>query len=456
MIETIKSFGCRPVKSLVLLLLLLIILAAGFPPPLHAGGKEVITVEVEGTITSGKMAYLERKIQQAEKAGAELLVIILDTPGGLVDPTIGINSAILNAALPVAVLVAPAGAIAASAGSFILLSSDIAAMVPGTTVGAAHPVTISPEGMATADEKTTIFLAKHLRNLANEKGRPPDLAEQFVTENLTLSAREAYAEGVIEYLVSDLTALLKELDGKVISKNDQTYVLDTAGAQVESGDMNTSERVQNWLSDPLISFILLMLGVLGLYFGLSNPGVGVPEVLGGVALVMGIYGIGMFEASTTGIILLVLGLGLVVAEIFTPGFGVLGIGGGISLLAGALLLPREPLMGVNWYRSFIQAVGVTVVLVIAFALLVAQRVVHYRKNRYTSGTFFNAPRKGIVTEELSPAGMIKAQGEIWIAYSEDGTIIEKGTEVEVVRAEGTRIWVRPATLPEINEESREG
>lgn len=439
--------GCRTLKTALILLLMLTMWAV-FASPLSAGGKTIITANMEGTITPGKLAFLERKIRDSEKAEAELLVIILDTPGGLVDATISINSAILNAGLPVAVLVAPSGAIAASAGSFIVLSSDIAAMAPGTTIGAAQPVTLSPEGVEEAGDKTTKFLSKHLRNLAGEKGRPPEIAEKFVTENLTLSAREAYEEGVIEYLASDLPDLLEQLHGQTVDKHDKIFVLDTSSPVIETGEMNVSEQVQNWLSDPQISFLLLMLGILGLYFGLSAPGTLVPEVLGGILLIMGIYGIGMFEATTTGLILLLLGVGLIVAEIFTPGFGILGVGGGLSLLAGALLLPHEPLMGVNWYSGFRQTVIVVVIAVIALALLAAQRVIHYRKHRYTGSNFFTAPRKGVVVKELAPEGMIKAQGEIWIARSEDGKIIEEGTGVEVVQAVSTILWVRPVNKQE--------
>ncbi len=423
--------------------------------PLSAGGKTVITLPMEGTITPGTLVFLERIIRNSEQLQAELLVIIMDTPGGLVDATISINSAILNARIPVAVLVAPSGAIAASAGSFILLSSDIAAMAPGTTIGAAQPIALSPEGVEEAGDKTTKFLSGHLRNLAGEKGRPPEIAEKFILENLTLSAREAYEEGVIEYLAADLPELLKQLHGQEIRKHDKTFMLDTADPVIEAGKMNINEQMQNWLSDPQISFLLLMLGILGLYFGFSNPGTMVPEVLGGILLVMGIYGIGMFEATTTGLILLLLGVGLLVAEIFTPGFGILGIGGGLSMLAGALLLPHEPLMGINWYSGFRQTVIVVVIAVVVFSLLAAQRVLHYRKHRCTESTFFTAPHKGTVVKELAPEGMIKAQGEIWIARSENGEIIKEGTEVEVVRAESTLLWVRPANKPEKYEQSRE-
>lgn len=406
----------------------------------------VIVAGVRGTITAGQLGYLRRQIDNAEKKGAQLFLIEMDTPGGLVDATIKINSAILNAPLPVAVLVAPAGAIAASAGSFIVLSADIAAMAPGTTIGAAQPVTLTPEGAESAGEKTTRFLAQHLRSLAREKGRPEDIAERFVTENLTLSAREALEAGVIDYLAADRAELLRLIDGLTVEKGGRTYTMDTAGAAVVEAEMNLRERFQNWLSDPQIAFLLLMLGVMGIYFGLSSPGTFIPEVIGGILLIMGIYGIGLFDTNTTGIILLFLGIGLIVAEIFTAGFGVLGVGGALSLVAGAILLPHEPLMGADWYGVFrFTAIGVAVAVAV-ISLLVFQRVVHSRRHSPTGSTLLGAPRRGVVVTEIPAAGtgMVRAHGELWQARSAEGAVIPPGIEVEVVRADTLTLYVRPA------------
>nr|HPZ65567.1 ATP-dependent Clp protease proteolytic subunit [Bacillota bacterium] len=192
----------------VILLVLLVLNAAPV-----AAENQVFVLKIEGTITAGQLNFIKRQIQAAEEVGADLLVIVLNTPGGIVDATLEINEAFLNARVPVAVFVAPAGAIAGSAGAFIVVSSDIAAMAPGTTIGAAHPVALTPEGTTAADEKTTKFLAGHIKSLAREKGRPTDVAEKFVTENLSISSREALEKGLIEYLVHDLDELLDVLDG---------------------------------------------------------------------------------------------------------------------------------------------------------------------------------------------------------------------------------------------------
>ncbi len=425
--------------GLSILLFFLIFLIAS---SVDAAEKPVHVVELEGAITTGQKNYLERRIEQALEGDAQLFVLVMNTPGGLVDATLQINELFLNAPLPVAVLVAPSGAIAGSAGAFIIISSDIAAMAPGTTVGAAQPIAISPDGTSEADDKTTKFYAAHLRSMAREKGRPEDIAEKFVTENLTLDAREALEEGLIEYITGDVSALLEELDGKRINKNDDSFILNTAGAPVIYDEMNLRERFQNWLSDPQIAFLVLMLGILGIYFGLNAPGTIVPEVSGAILLIMGIYGIGLFDTNTTGIILLLVGIGLIVAEVFTAGFGILGIGGAVAMVAGAVLLPMEPLMARDWYATFIATVVGTVLGIVLIMLFVVQRIVQSRKQWRDGSTYFNPPQKGIVVSDINPEGMIKARGELWKARSEDGSVIKAGSDVEILRAETLLLWVR--------------
>jgi len=432
------------ILPLFLLLAALLMLPAAFSlaaAPGEAGA--VVAVEMEGMITAGKLSYLLRQIEEAAADEVQLLLIVMDTPGGLVDATIKINQALLNAPLPVAVLVAPAGAIAASAGSFIVLSADIAAMAPGTTIGAAHPVELTPEGASPAGEKTTAFLAEHLRSLAKAKGRPEDVAEKFVTENLSLSAWEAKEAGVIDLLASDVNDLLKQLDGRVVEKEGRKYHLSTAGAAIHHPAMTPGEKMQDLLSNPQVAFLLLMLGLLGLYFGFATPGTFVPEVVGGILLVMGIYGIGLFDTSTTGIVLLLLGAGLIIAEIFTPGFGVLGIGGALSLIAGAILLPFEPLMSAEWYLSFrLTAIGI-VLAVLLIALAVTSAVVYSCRRWKDGSSYFKPPERGIAVSDIDPEGQIKSRGELWLARSDDGSRIPAGTEVEIVRSETLYLWVRP-------------
>ena len=410
--------------------------------------RSVYLIEVEGVITTGQKNFIERQIQQATEIDSQLLVLRINTPGGLVDATMKINEMLLNAPMPVAVLVAPSGAIAGSAGTFILMASDIAAMAPGTTIGAAQPVALSPGGAEDAGDKAITFYASYMRNTAEAKGRPGDIAERFVTENLSLGSGESLEKGMIDYLAGNLQELMNAVDGKEIEKQDEVFKLSTAGAPIEQDEMTLAERFQNWLSNPQIAILILMAGFFGIYLGLSAPGTIVPEVGGLILLVMGIYGIGLFDTNTTGIVLLLLGLGLIMAEIFTSGFGVLGVGGIISLAVGAIMMPVEPLMAADWYPTFIVTVAGVVLGLAIIMLVVVQRIIRSRR-RWTRGSeHFTPPKKGVTANDLDPEGRIKARGEYWSARSADGSTIPAGKEVEVVKAETLKLWVKLSTNQE--------
>jgi membrane-bound serine protease (ClpP class) len=434
------------IANRIIFIVMLIAFLLAFTVPtgtVSAAQNPVYIVEFNGAVTAGLNNYLQRQVELAQDSESQLFVLIMNTPGGLVDATLQINQLFLNAKMPVAVLVAPSGAIAGSAGAFILISADLAVMAPGTTVGAAQPISFSPEGAESADQKTINFYAGHLRSIAREKGRPESIAERFVTENLTIDAREALELGVINYIAADLEELLEIVDGTEIEKQGITYSFETAGAPIMREDMNLRERLQNWLSDPQIAFMVLIIGFLGIYFGLNAPGTIVPEVSGLILVILGIYGIGLFDTNTTGIILLLVGLALIIAELFTAGFGILGIGGSLSMVAGAILLPMEPLMAREWYTTFAITVVGTVIGLLIIMIFIIQRIVDSRR-RYKDGSdYFNLPPKGVTVSDLKPEGMIKARGELWKAKSVDETEIASGTEVEVIGSESMILWVRP-------------
>jgi membrane-bound serine protease (ClpP class) len=431
-------------RIIFIVMLIAFLLALTVPTgTVSAAQNPVYIVEFNGAVTAGLNNYLQRQVELAQDSESQLFVLIMNTPGGLVDATLQINQLFLNAKMPVAVLVAPSGAIAGSAGAFILISADLAVMAPGTTVGAAQPISFSPEGAESADQKTINFYAGHLRSIAREKGRPESIAERFVTENLTIDAREALELGVINYIAADLEELLEIVDGTEIEKQGITYSFETAGAPIMREDMNLRERLQNWLSDPQIAFMVLIIGFLGIYFGLNAPGTIVPEVSGLILVILGIYGIGLFDTNTTGIILLLVGLALIIAELFTAGFGILGIGGSLSMVAGAILLPMEPLMAREWYTTFAITVVGTVIGLLIIMIFIIQRIVDSRRRYRDGSAYFNLPPKGVTVSDLKPEGMIKARGELWKAKSVDETEIASGTEVEVIGSESMILWVRP-------------
>ncbi|MBI2875101.1 MAG: hypothetical protein HYY09_08425, partial [Firmicutes bacterium] len=379
---------------------------------------EVVVLELRGAVNSSTAEYLEQGLREAGKTGAQAVVLLLDTPGGLVKATLRILEILLESPVPVIVYVHPRGAIAASAGAFILTASHLAAMSPGTTVGAAMPVEMSPsEGGRTraADQKTISFLAGHMRSVARERNRPENTAELFVTENLTLDAQEALQRNMIEFVAGDLEALLAAADGNMVKTAGREETLETAGAVTRSFRMGPVLRWKSFLADPTVALILLIGGALVLYLGAAAPGTGIPEIGGALALLLGIFGLGLFDSRTTGVILLALGLGLLVAEAFTPTFGILGLGGVLSLFLGAITLPAEPLLPGAWFRAFrITAAGAALagggLAVGVFAgVLRARR----RRRRHTDSPF----PEGTVATVVRPGsrGLVRVGGELWNA-----------------------------------------
>ncbi len=428
-----------------LLLLMIVMTMFTIPSRAQTEGPFVYTIEIQKTITAGTAALITRAIETAEEDGAEAVVLLINTPGGLVDATLVILEQMLSAEVPVITYVAPQGAIAASAGSFILIGGHVAAMSPGTTVGAAMPVMISPtEGSTqTADDKTIQFLAGHIRSVAMERGRPGDVIARFVTENLTLDANEALEEGVIDTLAPNLESLLDELDGQQVTIVDQEVLLTTRDVEILPLEMSASEKVTNMVSNPQISFLLVILGIYGLIIGFQAPETLVPEVFGAIALVLGLYGIGMFEVNFFAGLLLVLGVSLLVAEAFTPTYGVLSVGGVIGIVLGAMFLPAEPLMPAAWfvslkYVAFGIGIGASLLLVVMLrGLLKAKNAKVVQGN----DEFDNL--SGVVMDTLSPEGLVKVQGEIWRARSEDGQEIIEDTPVKILDRDGFLLIVAP-------------
>lgn len=416
--------------------------AAPQPPP---GAGQVLLINVEGLITAGTAAFIQDRINPSAQPNLRAVVIRLDTPGGLVDPTLDILQAISAATVPVITYVGPEGAIAASAGSFILVSGHLAAMAPGTTTGAAMPVAVDPTGGNTqpADDKTVNFLAGHLRSVARERGRPADVIQRFITENLTLDARDALEQGVIDLLAPHVPALLEQVDGMTVRVAGTEVILHTAGAEVVEARMSPGQRLRHIVGNPQMAFLLLIGGAYALYVGFSMPGTLIPETLGGVLVLLGLFGLGLFEANVTGLLLLGLGLLFLVLELFTPTFGALTAAGVVSLVLGSLLLPAEPLLPETWFRVFRSSVlGVGLGLG-AFAALVVAAVIRSRRQAPPTGDPIYVGRTGRVVDRLDPEGTVRMGGELWRARSSDGHTIDAGTEVEIVDRSGLTLLVRP-------------
>jgi len=434
-------------KRLFLLSILLSVFCLWPALPAHTANSSptVYTYTIEGTVTAGTSRYIIRGLEQAARNQADAVIIYINTPGGLVSSTLEMIQAISASPVPVITYVQPQGAISASAGTFLLISGHVAAMAPATSCGAAMPVNIVAPGETpkAADQKTINYLAGHMKSLARERGRPADLAERFVKENLTLDSQEALQAGVVEYLAADTKDLLRQLDGQPVKlPNGKKLILNTASAQTKHFSMNESERFISIISDPMLTMILLTIGIYGLIIGFSSPGFFFPEILGAISLVLGLFGLGLFEVNLAAALLILFGVGLLVAELFTPTYGVLGISGVISVVLGILFFPVEPLMPHGWAVSFRSAaLGIALVGVLLVIWIVVG-LVNLRKHPPVHGNKEFNNLKGITVQTLNPAGLVKVQGEIWQAVSFDGQEIPAQTAVQVRSRQGLTLVVQ--------------
>ncbi len=437
------------VRSLIVLALAVGIATDVVSPDEHAdlasGRPRILVVDVEGTVTAGKAQFLRESIADAVEQELDAIIVRLDTPGGLVDSTLEIIRDLLNVTIPVVTYVYPRGGIAASAGTFILMAGHVAAMSPGTTVGAAMPVQMQPGGgeTRTADDKTVEFLAGHMTNIAEVRGRPAETARRFVTENLTLGADAALEEGMIEVIADDMAYLISQLHGRVVEISGEEVHLATRDAELIELEMTTRQLVMDFISDPQVAFLLLMLGMYGIFFGLNMPGTFVPETLGAIALVLALFGLGMFSVDALGVVLIVVAIVLFVAEAFTPTFGFLTTAGVIFLVLGALLMPVEPMMPEEWFQTFIATVLGMAVVTVAFFILVITKVIQSRNKPAVHEDLGMKGYEGSVMDALDPTGSVKIRGEWWNARSASGEPVPVGTVVRVARQRGMELVVEP-------------
>ena len=426
--------------KLLFLALLVIPVAAGLGGSLIAAASptnvEVLTVV--GTIVPVISDYIDRGISQAEEKGATVCIIELDTPGGLLDSTEEIVQSIMNADVPIVVYVSPKGAWAASAGTFITLSAHIAAMMPGTTIGAAHPVAAGGEEIPEDQmQKIVEFSAKWMRTIAEERGRNMEEAEMAVRESKSFTDVDALKNNLIDLRANNLEDLIAQIDGRTVTlASGEEVVIDTSDYVQTRNEMNAIEQFLQTISDPNIAYILFTLATIGLITEISNPGLVFPGVAGGISLFLAFYSLGVLDAYWGGIALLLLAVGLFIAEYFTTTFGLLTAGGIASLVMGSLILfSHSPGIEVN--RGLIAGVTVGVA---AFAVFVVGAIVRGQKRRKATGAEGMIGTVAITKTPLDPTGTVLTQGELWTAASESGKVAS-GEEVIISRVEGLKLWV---------------
>jgi len=422
------------------LALLVIPVAAGLGGSLIAAASpttvEVLTVD--GTIVPVIADYIDRGINQAEEDGATVCIIELNTPGGLLDSTENIVQKIMNADVPIVVYVSPKGAWAASAGTFITLSAHIAAMTPGTTIGAAHPVAAGGEEIPEDQMKKIVeFSAKWMRTIAEERGRNMEEAELAVTESKSFTDVDALGYNLIDLRADNLESLIAHIDGwEVTLASGKEVIIDTADYFQTRNEMNAIEKFLQTISDPNIAYILFTLATIGLITEISNPGMVFPGVAGGISLLLAFYSLGVLNAYWGGIALLLLAVGLFIAEYFTTSFGLLTAGGIVSLVTGSLILfSYSP--GIEVSRGLIA--GVTAGFT-AFAVFVLGAIIRGQRRRKATGAEGMIGEKAIAKTPLDPTGTVLAQGELWTAASEGGKVAP-GEEVIITKVEALKLWV---------------
>jgi membrane-bound serine protease (ClpP class) len=408
------------------------------------GVPPAVVAEWDGIVHPVTVEFVKHAIERADAAGAAVLVLTLRTPGGLVDSTRDINTAIIGARTPVAVFIGPSGSRAASAGFLITMAADIAAMAPGTHIGAAHPV--SGDGQKVDDimeKKMVSDVASYARTLAAQRKRNVDLVEKAVTESRSFTEQEALnAEPpLIDIIAADVPDLLRQLDGRVIRRFDgHTETLQTAGAPIERVELSWAQRFLSALAHPQIAYLLLTLGTLGLTIELWSPGAILPGVAGGICLLLAFFAFQVLPVNIAGVALIVFGILLLILEVKVTSYGLLGAGGVISLLLGSIMLVDTPVpeMQVGLRLIVPMTVAISGILIFLVRLGVqAQRTMPVTGKAGMIGQVGRAltsiPRGGV--------GRVQTRGEIWTATSSEP--INAGDAVRVVRVEGLVLSVRP-------------
>jgi membrane-bound serine protease (ClpP class) len=408
--------------------------------PAAVSASRVDLVHVDGSINPAVDDFLRESLAAAHADGAAALVIQLDTPGGLLTSTKSIVKELLGAPLPVIVYVAPSGASATSAGVFITMAAHVAAMAPGTTIGAAHPVGSGGQDVGgDMREKVENFTVSFVRSIAERRGRNVKWAEQAVRESLSITEKEALEKKVIDLVAPDLATLLTRVAGREVQVGSEKVALDvSAESEIVVREMRLSQRILDAIADPNIAYLLLMAGLLGLYFEFAHPGAVFPGVMGGICLLLALAALQVLPINSTGLLLLLLGVALLVAEVFVASFGILGIGGLIAFVLGSLFLfdGSDPTLAVD--RSLIAAVAFCAG---AFILGVGYLVIRTQRRRSVTGREGLIGETGVVRERIGDVGKVFVHGEYWNAVSD--APLEVGERVEVLAVEpGMRLRVR--------------
>lgn len=405
--------------------------------PAEGAGKQALIINLEGPINPASAMFLKRGLEEAQEQGAALVVVRLDTPGGLATSMRTMVKAILNSPIPVVVWVGPSGAGAASAGVMVTVAAHVAAMAPGTNIGAAHPVMAGGKEInKTMSEKVVNDMASYGRGIAEQKGRNGEWVERAIRESVSVTAEEAVRLKVVDLVAEDIDDLLKKLDGREVTVLGNNITLKTAGLARVHYHPGFRDKVLRVISDPNIAYILMMIGMAGLYFELAHPGAIFPGVIGAISLILAFYSFQTLPVNYAGLLLIALAILFFIAEIKITSYGILSLGGLISLTLGSIMLFEDLMVSLKLMLP-------TLVLVGGFFVVVATLAFRAIRAKPKSGAEGLVGEIGVVKKRLDPEGLVFVHGEYWNATAPE--TIEEGEKVEVEGVSGLHLKVKRAS-----------
>lgn len=383
--------------------------------------KKVVVINVDGAIQPACADYIRSGIEKATQENAECLIIKLNTPGGLLKSTRVIVTDILQSKVPIIVYVAPSGSQAASAGVFITIAGHIAAMAPGTNIGAAHPVTLEGTQDSIMMEKATNDAAAFIRTISEKRNRNIQWSEDAVRKSLSITESEALKLHVIDLIAKDVKDLLAKIDGKEIETSSGKILLNTKNVEIIDLSMTFSQILLNILSDPNLVYILFMLGIYGLFFELYNPGAIFPGVIGGICIILALYSMHTLPINYAGLALIVFAVILFILEIKIVSHGILSVGGVISLILGSIMLIDVDSFG-QVFRISWEIIATVVILTVLFFSFAITMGIKAQRRKPTTGAEGIIGEIGVAISDLDPEGEVRVHGEIWKSESISGKI----------------------------------
>ncbi|MCK5504446.1 MAG: nodulation protein NfeD [Thermodesulfovibrionia bacterium] len=399
---------------------------------------DITVINAEGVVNPVMSEFILKNIDIAEEENAEVLVIKLDTPGGLDTSMRSIVKGIISSEVPVVVYVSPSGARAASAGVFITLSAHVAAMAPGTNIGAAHPVGVGGKMDKTMAEKVVNDAAAYIRSLAEKRGRNAEWAEKAVRESVSVTQDEALKLKVIDIVAPDLKALLKAIDQRVVKTSIAEHTINTAGVNIRHKEMSFRQKVLDIISNPNVAYMLMLIGFYGIFFELTNPGSIFPGVVGAISLILAFYSFQTLPVNYAGLLLILLAIVLFILEIKITSYGLLTIGGLISMIIGSIMLFDSPL---PFFKISLKVILPSAFLTTLFFGLTILLVIKAHRRKPVTGSEGLIGLEGEARTDIHMNGKVYVHGELWKAWSD--LSIKTGERIIVEQVDNLKLKVRP-------------